>query len=379
MGKVNLLKAPFPYFGGKRRVAHIVWPRIGDTLNYVEPFAGSLAVLLSRPFQVRTETVNDIYAYLSNFWRAVQHDPSAVAYHADWPVNEADLHARHLWLVNQHDFRERMMTEPDYYDAKIAGWWVWGISAWIGSGWCDVKEDSRPRMGDSGAGIHKPSMTRNGRSRPNLRPNQGIERLPQKRPNLQQSANGQGKGVFADYVSKQIPHVGNMGRVNPAPSRQKPKLWTEKIHSRNTNIYDYMLELQDRLRRTRVCCGDWTRIMGKSVTYGIGTTAVFLDPPYNKDANRQGDLYAHDDEEISTAVRQWAIENGDNPKLRIALCGYESEHGDYMPDSWECVAWKANGGYSNQSKSGNDNASQERIWFSPHCLDVGEQLRNFWV
>ncbi|KKM69533.1 hypothetical protein LCGC14_1449830, partial [marine sediment metagenome] len=48
--KVKLgLKAPFPWFGGKRRVADKVWERFGDVPNYVEPFAGSLAVLLERP------------------------------------------------------------------------------------------------------------------------------------------------------------------------------------------------------------------------------------------------------------------------------------------------------------------------------------------
>ena len=66
-------------------------------------------------------------------------------------------------------------------------------------------------------------------------------------------------------------------------------------------------------------------------------------------------------------VRRWAIANGDNPLLRIALCGYEGEHD--MPSSWECVPWKANGGYGGQSKDhDNPNAKRERIWFSPHCL-----------
>ena len=46
------LKAPFPWFGGKRRVAHIVWDRFGCVPNYVEPFAGSLAVLLGRPHEL---------------------------------------------------------------------------------------------------------------------------------------------------------------------------------------------------------------------------------------------------------------------------------------------------------------------------------------
>ena len=40
------MKAPFVWFGGKRRVAPEVWAALGDVPNYIEPFAGSLAVLL---------------------------------------------------------------------------------------------------------------------------------------------------------------------------------------------------------------------------------------------------------------------------------------------------------------------------------------------
>lgn len=50
------LKAPFPWFGGKSRVASIVWERFGDVPNYVEPFFGSGAVLLGRPHPPRTVT-----------------------------------------------------------------------------------------------------------------------------------------------------------------------------------------------------------------------------------------------------------------------------------------------------------------------------------
>jgi hypothetical protein len=97
------MQAPFPWFGGKRKVASEVWAALGDVDNYVEPFAGSLAVLLERPawHTGKAETVNDADQYLANFWRALSRDPDAVAYHADWPVNEADLFARHMWLVNQ--------------------------------------------------------------------------------------------------------------------------------------------------------------------------------------------------------------------------------------------------------------------------------------
>lgn len=83
-----ILRAPFPWFGGKSSVADLVWSRLGDCPNYVEPFAGSLATLLNRTGwsgegwqdgQNRIETVNDKDAYLANFWRAIQADPDGVA------------------------------------------------------------------------------------------------------------------------------------------------------------------------------------------------------------------------------------------------------------------------------------------------------------
>src|SRR5512139_400580 len=180
------MKAPFPYFGGKSRAADAIWKRFGDVPNYVEPFAGSLAVLLNRPHAPHIETVNDKDAYLANFWRALSFDPEGLCHYSDWPVNEADLHARHKWLLAQSDFRERMSTDPDYYDVKIAGWWAWGISQWIGSGWC--AEDyynggewqQLPHLGDAGRGVHRPSQ-----QRPHLgNPGMGVHRPPQTRPHL---------------------------------------------------------------------------------------------------------------------------------------------------------------------------------------------------
>lgn len=141
------LKAPFPYPGGKSTIADLVWRRLGNVDNYIEPFAGSLAVLLRRPAahfdsRYRIETANDANHYICNFWRAVARDPERVAEYADNPVIEADLHARHQWLVRSQEaeeFRQRMQVDPDYHDAKIAGWWVWGQCCWIGHGWCDKR------------------------------------------------------------------------------------------------------------------------------------------------------------------------------------------------------------------------------------------------
>ena len=135
---MSKLVAPFPYFGGKRRVAAEVWRRFGSVRSYVEPFFGSGAVLLARPQPFSgVETVNDLDGLLCNFWRATKADPAAVAEAADWPVSECDLTARHLWLVERRaSITERLCADPEWFDAQAAGWWVWGACAWIGSGWC---------------------------------------------------------------------------------------------------------------------------------------------------------------------------------------------------------------------------------------------------
>jgi DNA adenine methylase len=326
------VKAPFPWFGGKSRVAGLVWDRFGDVPNYVEPFFGSGAVLLSRPTSPGIETVNDLDCLVANFWRALQHDPDGVAGYADNPVNEADQHARHLWLCSQEEFRERMKTEPDFYDTKIAGYWVWGQCIWIGSGWCSVQ---LPHLGDAGKGVNR------------------------QLPHLGDAGTG---------VHRKRPHLGNAGKgveciVSDLTSGTRERAF----------LLEYMRELADRLRRVRVCCGDWQRICGPSPTTKLGITGVFLDPPYADEAGRQDDLYATDSGTVAHAVREWAIANGENPELRIALCGYDGEH--QMPESWEAVRWKARGGYGSQGDGrGRENAARETIWFSPHCLRPQDSL-----
>lgn len=316
------LKAPFPWFGGKSRVADLVWSRFGDSVpNYVEPFAGSLAVLLARDFNGGTETVNDKDAFLSNFWRALREDPELVAEHADWPVSECDLLARHRWLVSYGTARlELLKSDPEFFDCKIAGWWVWGLCSWIGSGWCVQPADGNqpkqiPHLGDAGMGIN--------RKLPHLG---DAGRVHEKRPHL---AN-KGKGIFA---------------------------------GRSDDLFGYFNALADRLKDVRVCCGEWDRVLGESVTTKHGMTGVLLDPPYSTD---RSECYSVESD-VSAAVREWALANGANPLLRIALCGYEGEHS--MPDEWECVAWKAAGGYGSQSDGrGRENCNRERIWFSPACV-----------
>ena len=353
-GRAMDLRAPFPWFGGKSRAASLIWERLGEVANYVEPFAGSLAVLLGAPKIAPSETVNDKDGFVANFWRALSMDCEAVEHHADWPVNENDLHARHAWLVEQRvDLTARLEGDPEFFDAKIAGWWVWGICCWIGSGWCSGKGpwsrvDGKLVLGNLGQGVNR-KLVHLGRG-------VGVESQRVHLGDLGQGVNrkrvelGGGRGV-----NRQLVHLGDLGR---GVNRQLVHLGS----------------LAERLRRVRVCCGDWTRVLGPTPTFKLGITGVVLDPPYDLDIRRK-DCYSVDEQGISAAVRAWAIENGSHPLFRIALCGYEGEH--EMPDGWRVEEWKAHGGYSSESKDGgNGNEHLERIWFSPHCLS-GKQGRLF--
>lgn len=252
MGKK--LKAPFPYFGGKSAVGKLIWDRLGPVDNFVEPFAGSLAVLLLRPDPPRIETVNDADCMVANFWRATQQDPEAVAGHADWPVNEADLHARHRHLVLSDDaaeFRRRVRADPDYFDPRVAGWWCWGLCCWIGGGWCQTNatgddvacQSQRPELTDSGAGrgVHTGPATQ--KRRPRV-PSEGSQGLPgvcavpplsEPRPTLSGPGQGTmyGRGVHAkgDTDGGKRPSLGNghtgggHGVHSDGLSQQVPKLY----------------------------------------------------------------------------------------------------------------------------------------------------------
>jgi hypothetical protein len=358
--------APFPWFGGKRRVAALVWEKFGAVHNYVEPFFGSGAVLLNRPAPwTGVETINDRDALVVNFWRAVQGAPDTVAHYADHPVFESDLHARHISIVQRLPLLcPRLEGDPLWYDAQIAGWWVWGLCCWIGNGWCaengawhsidgvmtkthnkiDGVERGRPRLRYYGCGINARSIVR-------------------KRISLGRGGRG---------VVRQLPRVGDGGQgIAGREVRCQSSVRTKQL------IYSWFIDLSNRLRHVRVCSGDWTRVCGDSVTIHNGLTGVFLDPPYSNVAHRTVDLYREDSFAVAEAVRAWAISHGDHPLMRIALCGHVGEH--VMPDNWTRMAWHKRPGYAARNKDflRVSAASEEEIWFSPHCQGEAKQLRLF--
>lgn len=337
-----------------------------------------------------------------------------MAFWADRPVDETDLHAIHAWLVGhilepkeedypdlcdtqekrdiflagwRASFRpndpwamaERLRSDPFYYDAKVAGLWVFGICAWIGSGWCSLERKDRGR-GVSSLVAQIPHLSNRGK---------GVNRPHQKIPHFRDG----GKGVNRQF-KRQLPQLRPHQGIFSPPTTRLPHLSGDGgaagagIHAsafgdKTGRLYEYLRALSQRLRRVRVCCGDWKRVVGPSVTYKIGVSAILLDPPYSEAAGRTAGLYNHDDLAVAHEVREWCLEeivDEDNhfagprylhPKLRIALCGYIGEGHEVLEElGWEVYRWEANGGYSNQRKRGgrNHNRKKEVIYFSPNCL-----------
>ncbi len=329
------LPAPFPYFGGKRRAAALIWDALGDVGGYVEPFAGSAAVLLARPPFAgrRVETLNDADGWLVNAWRAIQLAPDEVAAAAYGPVTEIDYHARLAWLQERRtpELVSWLEGDPEACDAKAAGWWLYVCACGIGDPWgsgpwrvVDGHLRKLPHLGDAGKGVRR------------------------ELPHLGDA----GKGV-----NRELPHLGDAGK---GVNRELPHLGD----AGKERLTGYMRALAARLERVRITCGSWERVLSPSAvraTAGNKQIGLLLDPPYTTGA----DLYATDSvADMSAQVRQWCIDHTADG-YRIVLCGYDTDHDDLLTHGWTVTTGKAGrgSGYSTDPRAGR----RERMWLSPDC------------
>lgn len=72
------MKPPIPYFGGKITAGRAIAALLPPHAHYVEPYCGSLAVLLAKPAAPH-ETVNDLDHILMTFWRVLRERPADLA------------------------------------------------------------------------------------------------------------------------------------------------------------------------------------------------------------------------------------------------------------------------------------------------------------
>lgn len=306
-----MLRAPFPYFGYKGQISASIWERLGDVPNYVEPFAGSLAVLLQRPQPGKREVVNDVYGLLANFWRSVKADPEQVADHAVHVASESDVHARNAFCRESIDtITPRLEGDPEWYDAKIAGWWCYVQCLAIG----EVAYARGPWVRQGGLLV-----------------------------------NG---GSSADGVRRAIPFHGEQGLL-----------------ARRASALAWLTDLSERLTSVRILCGDWSRACKPTYTVQHGLTGVYLDPPYGDGYK----TYANHDP-LLEKLCAWCLDAGPNPLYRVALSGYEGTLPvDLVSLGWTELAWTAKGGYVTTGGQSDANRRRERVWLSPHCLGAASE------
>ena len=328
------------------------------------------------------EVVCDTNGWICNFMRSLV-GTDATAYHADWPTIHQDLTARHRWLLKWGDEnRERISDDPDWYDPKAAGWWVWGISSWIGHGWCDnagaaSAAATRPY---AGATTRRVQMQRRrcrwdrhaslradaahdaaGGAGPDRHPHDeppdegkagrepaGRERLPARTQRPPDERGGQ--GVQQQRVG--VPRDG-MPRVPMTTAWKRRRLCNGWGGTGAGPSCDHLGEvltgerlrpwfraLAQRLSRVIVLNRSWESAVTDSVLQQTPsspkpTVAVFMDPPYKTTGGRSTGLYVGDtagtSDDVAEASYAWAVEHGD--RYRVA---YACHVGDFeIPPGWE--------------------------------------------
>jgi hypothetical protein len=153
------LKSPYPYFGAKRKIADLVWSRFHTSGIVIEPFFGSGAVYLANPnWRNCEEIINDRDGQITNVWRSIKYNSDKVAeLIRDQPIDEIELTTRHVWLIERGKaLPELLRSGVDTFDVEAAAFWLWGMSMWIGDGFCDPdRNPGKTRIPSAGRkGVH---------------------------------------------------------------------------------------------------------------------------------------------------------------------------------------------------------------------------------
>lgn len=133
------MKPVFAYYGGKTRFAPWIASLLPTHRVYVEPFAGSAAVLLAKA-PVRHEVLNDLDGQVVNFYRVLRER-----------CEDLEL-AVSLTPYSREEYALADFDEPGIDDLERARrWWVrstqgFGQSATKATGWSISTQQNSPRM-----------------------------------------------------------------------------------------------------------------------------------------------------------------------------------------------------------------------------------------
>ena len=326
--------APFPGFGGKRRVAALAAASSTSARcvqNYVEPFAGSLAVLLGRPLPFSgPETVNDRDRLHRRTSGGRCRPTLRVAAAADWPVNENDQHAR----------------------ACRAGAGAPALTARLEGDPTLPRRQDRRTVGVGDLLLDRGRLVLRGRAvAVSTRASSSTLGTPGRASTASSSTLGTPGGASTTSVHpgdagrgvhRQLVHLGAPLGRRPPPAR--PPRERAGAGRRRAPRVDGDLGRR-RLRRVRVCCGDWSRVCGPTPTVKQGAHGGAAGPallqrmtpasPISTRSTMAGSAVP-----CAPQALEW---EGADPRLRIALCGYQGDHA--MPADWTAVPWKSSRGY----------------------------------
>jgi len=289
----------FPYVGGKYTIAPEINRRFGTIDTRIDAFTGSSSWILASP-PVKHEIVNDLDGYVVNYLRAVKYAPDEVARHLDFPRAELELIAYHHYTRDRlPELVARLGGDPDYYDPILAARWAYVMA-------------------------HKYD------------------------PSLNKS------GGWLVHDGRLIYERG-AGRIRGSLN-SRPSLLARLINERR--VSEYVAALSERLRNVCIFWNDFEVVAGKAKQPELGVVGILLDPPYPRHLHNYD--YDTDGADVWHRAARWAVSNGDNPRLRIAVCGYNDAESDALfPSGWARFVWRRSGIGKNKDR--------ECIWFSPHC------------
>ena len=370
------LKAPFPYYGGKSRIADEVWDRYGVVERYIEPFGGSFIVLLANPHPANMEIVCDTNGFICNFYRAVRSDPDKIAYYADYPTIHQDLTSRHRWLKKWGlEHSKQLSEDPDWFECKAAGWWVWGMSLWIGGEFCNLNQEgnveSRPTSCKQGVNniAGRPYVQNKGES------GRGVSAQVRDRiPSV--SIKSGGKGISAQR--DQIPNIhewsGGSGVSKQAMTDKRPYVRdtgsgrgvSKQVQS--NRLSEWFNDLATRLERVIILNRDWTSAVTPTILANTDSSpdivrAIFLDPPYRTE-DRNNSLYQSDtdktSDDVAVASYEWAVKHGNKENFKIAYCCHKDDFP--VPEGWTFIEFTFSG-IRNKDRQ----HKRDIVMFSPQC------------
>ena len=286
---------PTKYHGSKQRWADDVWEKFGDVDVFVEPFCGSAAVWLNCPYNIPTVFLYDVSGLICNYLRAVKHNPDAVIDHSVHPIVHQDLNARTAWLTEWEKENAEKMNTDPHWYDPQAAGWWWWVQ----------------------------EITIHGHNR------QKYRNIPRR--------------------------SGNPG-LRHRLSNGTPMAVREGLRVR-------LLAVRDKLSMAAIINRSWefaVRPAGLYLTRAYDKyptpRAVFLDPPYK---SRWQGIYKGQVPQVAHDSYAWAVQNGDNPRLRVAYCCGSDDF--ECPDGWTTIGPHQYPGCRNENEG-------EVIYFSPACL-----------